>query len=88
VRPDEIISTPGDYRSPLFAGGAWRVLAVQLGSSNGWWRYYARQWPRGRADDAVNAPVLPGVDAREAARLSGRHALRCWPRTDNFRRAK
>lgn len=30
--PHEIVGGPGDYyRSPQFAGGAWRVLAVQLG---------------------------------------------------------
>ena len=32
VAPDDILGQPGDYlRSPYFRGGAWRVLAVQLG---------------------------------------------------------
>ncbi len=32
VAPDDILGKPGDYlRSPYFRGGAWRVLAVQLG---------------------------------------------------------
>ncbi|MGL5837129.1 MAG: acyl-CoA dehydrogenase family protein [Sphingorhabdus sp.] len=32
VPDDAVVGGPGDYyRSPLFSGGAWRVLAVQLG---------------------------------------------------------
>ncbi len=32
VAPEDILGQPGDYlRSPYFRGGAWRVLAVQLG---------------------------------------------------------
>ena len=32
VAPDEIVGVPGDYlRSPYFRGGAWRVIAAQLG---------------------------------------------------------
>ena len=32
VEPDDVLGQPGDYlRSPYFRGGAWRVLAVQLG---------------------------------------------------------
>ena len=32
IGPDEIVGPPGDYlRSPYFRGGAWRVIAVQLG---------------------------------------------------------
>ena len=32
IGPDEIVGAPGDYmRPPFFRGGAWRVIAVQLG---------------------------------------------------------
>jgi alkylation response protein AidB-like acyl-CoA dehydrogenase len=33
IHPDRILGQPGDYlRNPLFAGGAWRYLAVQAGA--------------------------------------------------------
>ena len=36
VTEDEIVGAPGDYlRPPFFRGGAWRVLAVQLGGLEG-----------------------------------------------------
>ena len=32
IGDDEIVGAPNDYmRSPLFRGGAWRVIATQLG---------------------------------------------------------
>jgi alkylation response protein AidB-like acyl-CoA dehydrogenase len=44
VGQDEIIGCPGDYlRSPYFRGGAWRVIAVQLGGIEAVLRHYKRQ---------------------------------------------
>ena len=44
VGRDEIVGAPGDYlRSPYFRGGAWRVIAVQLGGVEAILRHYKAQ---------------------------------------------
>lgn len=44
VGADEIVGRPGDYlRSPYFRGGAWRVIAVQLGGVLGLMDVYRKQ---------------------------------------------
>lgn len=44
VSPDEIVGDPGDYlRAPYFRGGAWRVIAVQLGGLEAVLEAYAAQ---------------------------------------------
>ncbi len=49
------VGVPGDYyRSPLFSGGAWRVLAVQLGALERLVALYRTQMSnRGRSDDPI-----------------------------------
>ena len=72
VAPDEIVGVAGDYyRAPLFSGGAWRVIAVQLGAVERLVALYADQMQhRGRAADAVQrARFAEAVTACEAARL-------------------
>ena len=55
VAPSEIVGLPGNYyRAPLFIGGAWRVLAVQLGAVERLVALYAEAMQeRSRADDPV-----------------------------------
>ncbi|MGL6044625.1 MAG: hypothetical protein ACRC1J_11940 [Sandaracinobacteroides sp.] len=55
VRADECIGTADDYyRAPLFAGGAWRVLAVQLGALERLTCLYRMQMRiHGRTNDPV-----------------------------------
>lgn len=49
VDADEIIGAPGDYmRSPYFRGGAWRVLAVQLGGLESIVELYRRELSQSR----------------------------------------
>lgn len=44
VMQDEIVGHPGDYlRSPFFRGGAWRVIAVQLGGVEAVLQLYKQQ---------------------------------------------
>ncbi|WP_439534013.1 acyl-CoA dehydrogenase family protein [Polymorphobacter sp.] len=72
VADGEIIGTPGDYyRSPLFAGGAWRVLAVQLGALEQLMALYRQLLgERGRAGDPVQrARFGEAVAMLETARL-------------------
>lgn len=66
------LGAPGDYyRSPLFSGGAWRVLAVQLGGLQNILRLHARRLVgSGRADDPVFRARFSGAAADyECARL-------------------
>lgn len=72
VAPDDVIGSPGDYyRAPLFAGGAWRVLAVQLGGLEQLMALYREQMrQRARQDDPVQRARFGEVAARlETARL-------------------
>ena len=72
VADDVIVGEPGDYyRSPLFSGGAWRVLAVQLGAVERLVSLYAdAMHERGRDSDGVQrARFAKALTAREAARL-------------------
>ena len=72
VALDDVVGAPGDYyRAPLFAGGAWRVLAVQLGAIERLVGLYRVQLAdRGRRDDPVQrARFGEAVGALETARL-------------------
>lgn len=73
VVPDAAtVGGPGDYyRSPLFSGGAWRVLAVQLGGVERVMRLHAaRLSASGRATDPVfRARFARAAGQAEAARL-------------------
>ncbi len=62
------IGGPGDYyRSPWFSGGAWRVIAVQLGGLD---RIMALHAQRLRVDDPVaRARFAVAAGAHESARL-------------------
>ncbi|MBC7504458.1 MAG: acyl-CoA/acyl-ACP dehydrogenase [Sandarakinorhabdus sp.] len=55
IAPADIIGGAGDYyRAPLFAGGAWRVLAVQLGALEQLLALYRTQMKtRGRDADPI-----------------------------------
>ena len=70
-----VIGGPGDYyRSPWFSGGAWRVIAVQLGGLN---RIMALHAERLRADDPVGRARFAGAaGAHESARLLVAEAAR------------
>ncbi|WP_426166495.1 hypothetical protein [Sandarakinorhabdus sp. DWP1-3-1] len=72
VADDDIIGAPGDYyRAPLFAGGAWRVLAVQSGGMRQILALHAAQLARsGRGADPVSRHrFAAAAGAFEAARL-------------------
>lgn len=72
VPDDAVIGRPGDYyRSPLFSGGAWRVLAVQLGGLRRILVLHAqRLQASGRGDDAVfRARFSEATGGYECARL-------------------
>jgi alkylation response protein AidB-like acyl-CoA dehydrogenase len=72
VSSDEIVGAAGDYyRAPLFAGGAWRVLAVQLGALEQLLGLYRSQLTaRGRNNDPVQrARFGEAVAQLETARL-------------------
>jgi len=73
VVPDVgVVGGPGDYyRSPLFSGGAWRVLAVKLGGLDRIMALTAERLTRsGRADDPViRSRIAAAGYAHEAARL-------------------
>ena len=70
-----VIGAAGDYyRSPWFAGGAWRVIAVQLGGLD---RIMALHAARLRIDDAVaRARFAVAAGAHESARLIVAEAAR------------
>jgi alkylation response protein AidB-like acyl-CoA dehydrogenase len=77
VSDDDVVGGPGDYyRAPLFAGGAWRVLAVQLGGLERLVALYRAQLgARGRRDDPVQRARFGEAVARlETARLWSAHA--------------
>lgn len=79
VADDDIIGAPGDYyRAPLFAGGAWRVLAVQLGGVRQILALHAAQLVRsGRDTDPVSRQrFAAAAGAFEAARLLVAEAAR------------
>lgn len=72
VAADDCIGEPGDYyRAPLFAAGAWRVLAVQLGALERLMALYrAEMQHRGRREDPVQRARFGEATARlETARL-------------------
>ncbi len=67
------IGAPGDYyRSPLFSGGAWRVLAVQLGGLDRIMKLHAE---RLRATGRDGDPVIRARFARAAAGHEGARLL-------------
>lgn len=70
-----VIGGPGDYyRSPWFSGGAWRVIAVQLGGLDRIMRLHAA---RLRTDDPVTrARFAVAAGAHESARLLVAEAAR------------
>ena len=70
-----VIGVAGDYyRSPWFSGGAWRVLAVQLGGLD---RIMTLHAARLRADDPVaHARFAVAAGAHESARLLVAEAVR------------
>lgn len=64
----------GDYyRSPWFSGGAWRVIAVQLGALD---RIMALHAERLRDDPVARARFAAAAGAHESARLHVREAAR------------
>ena len=71
IADDAVIGAPDDYyRSPLFAGGAWRVLAVQLGGALQAVELHARALDQIRhSDPVVRARFADAAGAVEAARL-------------------
>ena len=77
LRRDEIVGQPGDYlRSPFFRGGAWRVLAVQLGGVNAVLKEHCRQLREsGRRGDRIQQLRFSEAKrAAETARLWVREA--------------
>lgn len=79
VVPDTaVIGNPGDYyRSPLFSGGAWRVIAVQLGGLDAVMQLHVEALAlRGGGDPVVRARLASAGAAHEAARLIVREAAR------------
>lgn len=73
ISPADIIGAPGDYyRAPLFAGGAWRVLAVQLGGLEQLLALYRDQL---RARDRDGDPIQLARYGEAAARLE---TCRLW----------
>lgn len=77
VVPDGVvIGQPGDYyRSPHFSGGAWRVIAVQLGGLDRIMRLHAERLNvRGGDDPIFRARFAKAGAAHEAARLLVREA--------------
>jgi len=74
-----VVGGPGDYyRSPLFSGGAWRVLAVQLGGLDRIMALHAESLnSSGRSSDGVvRARFADAAAAHELARLSATEAAR------------
>lgn len=75
VNDAAVVGMPGDYyRSPWFSGGAWRVIAVQLGGLD---RIMALHAMRLKLDDAVaRARFATAAGAHESARLIVAEAAR------------
>lgn len=71
-----VVGALGDYyRSPHFSGGAWRVLAVQLGGLDRIMALHTeRLLARGGADPVIRARFARAAAAHEAARLIVREA--------------
>ncbi len=72
LHEDDIVGAPNDYmRSPLFRGGAWRVIATQLGGVEAVLALYKAQLAGGRsAGDPVQlARFGEALIAAETARL-------------------
>ena len=72
VGPDEVVGAPNDYMSaPLFRGGAWRVIATQLGGVEAIMDAFKAQLAGGRgADDPLQlARFGEAIIAAETARL-------------------
>ena len=68
VGDDAVIGGPGDYyRSPWFSGGAWRVIAVQLGGLDRIMALHATALKRG--DPVARARFATAAGAHEGARL-------------------
>ena len=79
ITANEVVGRPGDYmRSPYFRGGAWRVMAVQLGGLFALLQSYREQIAgAGRDGDRVQrARFAEAVAAVETARLWVREAAR------------
>lgn len=77
IEPAAILGKPGDYlRSPHFRGGAWRVMAVQLGGVEALIEAYRRQiLAAGRDGDRMQrARFAEALAAAETARLWVREA--------------
>lgn len=76
-----VVGGAGDYyRSPWFSGGAWRVIAVQLGGLD---RITALHAERLRVDDpVVRARFAVAAGAHESARLLVQEAARRAETTD------
>lgn len=73
VAAADIVGSPGDYyRAPLFAGGAWRVLSVQLGGLEQLVTLYRAQM---RAQERDTDPVQRARFGEAAARLE---TCRLW----------
>ena len=81
VSADEMVGEPGDYMKPrYFRGGAWRVLAVQLGGVDAILRAYADQLREsGRDDDRLQK--MRFAEALRAAEDAG-GVLLLWLRLD------
>lgn len=75
VADDAVVGGAGDYyRSPWFSGGAWRIIAVQLGGLD---RIMALHAERLRRDDPVAcARFAVAAGAHESARLLVTEAAR------------
>ena len=79
VNEDEIVGKPGDYMtSPWFRGGAWRVIAVQLGGVEAILDHYRDQLAESRnaSDPLQLARYGEALIAAETARLWVRQACR------------
>ncbi len=77
VCAEELLGAPGDYyRAPLFSGGAWRVLAVQLGGLEQLVAIHAdRLRSNGRSNDPIQRARFGEAAARlEMARLLSQRA--------------
>ncbi len=77
IADDAVLGAPGDYyRSPWFSGGAWRVLAVQLGGLQRILALHAeRLLASGRADAPVfRARFADAASTYDCARLLVREA--------------
>lgn len=71
-----VIGHPGDYyRSPFFSGGAWRVIAAQLGGLDTVMKLHVEKLGlRGGTDPVLRARLARAGAAHESARLIVREA--------------